>query len=98
MVVGVLSITLDIPEAHSLKAKRKVVRSLVERARHRFNAAVAEVGANDVYNRAQVGVSVVANDVSFANSMLDKILDAIEEDAIGRAEVIDSSLELVQVS
>lgn len=98
MVVGVLHVTLDIPGAYSLKDKRKVVRSIVEKTRHRFNAAVAEVDEQDVYNRARIGVSVVANDRAFANSMIDKILDTIEDQAIGRAHVLDSSLEIITVS
>lgn len=97
MVVGVLQITLGIDAADSLKAKRKVVRSIVERTRSRFNCAVAEVGSHDLYNRAEIGVSVVSNDTSFTNSMLDKILDAVEDQAIGRAEVLDSRLELLHI-
>ena len=96
MVVGVLKITLGLPGVDSLKAKRKIVKSLVERTRHRFNVAVAEVGENDTYRRAIIGVSAVGNDQSFVNSILDKVLDALEESAIGRADVLDTELELVQ--
>ena len=95
MFVGVLQITLDIPAAFSLKEKRKVVRSLVERTRHRFNVAVAEVADHDTYNRAQIGMTAVANDASLVNSILDKALDALESSAAGRADVIDSRLELL---
>ena len=97
MVVGVLKVTLGIDAADSLKAKRKVVRSLVERIRHRFNCAIAEVGDLDLYNRAVIGVSVVANDGPYVNSVLDKILDALEADALGRAELLSSDLELIHV-
>lgn len=97
MVVGVLQITLGIDAADSLKAKRKVVRSIVERTRSRFNCAVAEVGRNDEHRRAEIGVTVVSNDGGFANSMLDKILDAIEDQAIGRADVLESKLELLHI-
>lgn len=96
MVVGVVKITLGIPGVDSLKAKRKVVKSLVERTRHRFNIAVAEVGLNDQYGRALIGLSAVGNDHSFVNSMLDKAIDALEESAIGRAEILDTELELIQ--
>ncbi|MEM7676092.1 MAG: DUF503 domain-containing protein [Myxococcota bacterium] len=95
MVVGILQITLDIPSAYSLKEKRKVVKSLIERTRHRFNVAVAEVADNDIYNRARIGMSAVANDAAVANSILDKALDALESAAAGRADVIDTQLELV---
>lgn len=97
MVVGVLKISLGIEAADSLKAKRRVVKSLVERTRNRFNCAVAEVGDHDLYNRAIIGVSVVANDGPFVNSVLDKILDALELDALGRAEILSSELELIHV-
>ena len=96
MIVGVLKIKLRLPGVSSLKEKRGVVKSLVEKTRHRFNASVAEVGNNDEHQRSEVGVTVVGNDQSFVNSMLDKILDAFEESAIGRAEVVDTELELVQ--
>ena len=95
MVVGVLQITLDIPSAFSLKDKRKVVKSLVERTRHRFNVAVAEVGDHELYNRARIGMTAVANDRSLVNGILDKALDALESAAAGRADVIDSQLELM---
>lgn len=98
MVVGVLKITLAIDAAGSLKDKRRVVKSLIERARHRFNVAIAEVGDNDVHQRAIIGVAAVANDGPFVNSVLDKVLDAIHEDAVGRAEVIASDLEMVHYS
>ena len=97
MVVGVLEITLGIDYADSLKAKRKVVRSLVDRMRHRFNCAVSEVGSNDVYGRTQIGVTTVANDAQFVNSVLDKVLDAFEDAAIGRAEILDTRLEILHV-
>ena len=95
MVVGILQITLDIPAAYSLKDKRKVVKSLIERTRHRFNVAVAEVGDHELYNRARIGMTAVANEGPLVNSILDKALDSLESDALGRADVIDSQLELV---
>ena len=97
MVVGILEITLGIDSADSLKAKRKVVRSLIDRMRNRFNCAVSEVGDNDVYVRAQIGVSTVANDVQFVNSVLDKVLNAFEDASLGRAEILDTRLEILHI-
>ena len=54
-VLGVGHVTLHIHESHSLKDKRRVVRSLIERARSRFNASVAEVGELDNWQAAVVG-------------------------------------------
>lgn len=95
MVVGVLQIQLGIPLARSLKEKRRVVKRAVDKTRARFNVSIAEVGDNDVHNRAQLGVTAVANDGPFVNSVLDKVLDAIESYTAGEAELLHHDLELV---
>ena len=55
MHVATLRVELLIPDAYSLKDKRKVVRSVIDRTRHRFRVAAAEVEANDVHNLAVLG-------------------------------------------
>lgn len=81
MVVGILRLTLSIPGAHSLKDKRRVVHKIVERARSRYNASIAEVGDNDLWQRAQLGVSVVANDRRFVDEVLSKLTRDVEANA-----------------
>ena len=56
MVVGLLALEIHLPDAHSLKDKRQVVRKLKERLRARFNVAVAELDHQDLWQRATVGV------------------------------------------
>lgn len=77
MVVGTARLVFAIPSASSLKDKRSVVRRVVERARAKFNAAVAEVEDQDVHRRAVIGVSVVSSDARHATSMLDTIIAAM---------------------
>lgn len=79
MFVGVARVSLDIPASGSLKAKRQVVRRITDRVKARFNAAVAEVDENDLWQRAVIAVSVVSNDKAHCNEQLDKILHFIEE-------------------
>lgn len=81
-------------DSHSLKEKRRVVKSLVERTKNRFNVAVAEVGDNDVHDRAVIGLVTVANDGPFVNSVLDQARDQIADDAIGRAEILEQELSV----
>jgi uncharacterized protein YlxP (DUF503 family) len=97
MVVGCLQVTLVIDGADSLKEKRSVVKRLVERTRNRFNVSAAEVDLNDEHRRAVIGVTTVANDGPFVNSVLDKVLDYLEDDSIGRAEIVDSKIEILHV-
>ena len=92
MVVGIGIITLRLHECRSLKGKRKIVKSIVGQMRNKFNASVAEVGSNDIYQRAQIGFSLVGNDKRVINSKLDKAFNLV--DALGLAEIIDTEMEL----
>jgi len=80
MVIGVLEVDLSIEHARSLKDKRMALRSLKDRIRRSFNVSVAEVEDNDVWTRAVVGIAIVANDQQFANQVLSKIVDYVEND------------------
>lgn len=95
MVVGVGWVDLLIPGSRSLKDKRKVVRSVTDRLRARFNAAVAEVGDLEAWGRARIGFSVVANDSRLVNSVLDQMRDAIDAMALGI--VADSRIEIMHL-
>ena len=92
MVVGVLRLTLSIPGARSLKDKRQVLKRLIDRVRARYNVSIAEVGDNDVWQRAQLGVTCVANDHSFVNQVLDKVTRDVEGAEL--AQLIDRELEI----
>lgn len=98
MVVGCLEILLGIDAADSLKEKRSVVKRLLDRLQGRFNASAAEVGSNDDHRRALIGIVTVGNDGAFVNSVLDKIIDFVEDDALGRAEIVDTRIEILHVS
>ena len=58
MVVGIGIITFRLHDCRSLKGKRKVVRAIISRIRNNFNASVAEVGSNDMYQRAEIGFTM----------------------------------------
>jgi len=93
MFVGILTITLTIPEANSLKDKRQVVKSLVDTLRQRFNVSAAEVDSQDTWRRAVIGISCVSGRRSVANAVLDKVMDHVRSNP--RVEVIESNLEFI---
>jgi uncharacterized protein YlxP (DUF503 family) len=95
MILGVLRITLAIPGNDSLKGKRKVVRSVLDRARSRFNCAAAEVADMDAHRRAVLGFTVVSNDVRHVNSMLDEITSFVSSNV--DALVVDRYMDIVHV-
>jgi uncharacterized protein YlxP (DUF503 family) len=78
MYVGIGILELNLPNAHDLKSKRRVVRGLVERlhARHRISAA--ETGAHDSWQRAVIGVAAVAATEREAQRLLDVVLETAD--------------------
>ena len=95
MVVGICRLELLIPENMSLKGKRKVVKSLIQRVRNRFNVSIAEVEEHDVWQKAVLGFSLVGNDHSFVNSCLDKVLNHIDSMQVG--ELRDAEIEMIHI-
>lgn len=94
MVVGICQIDLIIHSSQSLKSKRQVLKAVIERVKNKFNVSIAEVGDNDVWQRSQIGLSVVGNDSSHINSILDNILNFI--DSLHLAEIIDHRIEIMR--
>jgi len=92
MVVGVLRLTLVVPGARSLKEKRHVVRKITDRVRGRYNVSIAEVAENDVWQRAVLGLTTVANDRSFVNEVLDKVVRDVE--MLGVADLVSREMEI----
>lgn len=95
MVVGTGIITLRLHDCRSLKGKRKVVKAMIQRLRNHFNASVAEVGANDIHQRAQIGFSLVGNDTALINSKIDKIFNLAED--LGLAEITATEMEIIHL-
>jgi len=73
MPIGVLTLELYIPHAHSLKDKRMVLRSLKERLRARFNVAVAELDHQDLWQRSLVGVVSISGDPKALETLLEAV-------------------------
>jgi uncharacterized protein YlxP (DUF503 family) len=95
MVVGTGIIIFRLHDCRSLKGKRKVVKSIISRLRNNFNASVAEIGSNDVYQRAEIGFSLIGNDQSIINSKIDKMINLAED--LGLAEIIDTEMEIIHL-
>jgi uncharacterized protein len=81
MHVGILSLTLSINDAMTLKDKRRLVKSLKDRLSHRFNISVAEVGSLDRIRTGELGVAMVSNDVAHVNAALDQVVNYVRNDA-----------------
>jgi uncharacterized protein len=86
MVVGVLRLTLFIPENHSLKGKRQVLRAIKARVRQKFNVSIAE-------SRAELGICQVGGDRAFVDSALREVVNFI--DSLALAPLGEEHLEII---
>ena len=90
MTVGIARLTLYLPQSHSLKEKRMVLRRVKDRCKAKFNVAVAEVQDNDMWQRAVLGLVVVGNERRFTEAALDEVIRFVR----GEAEVTSAEREL----
>ena len=77
MTVGGLQIELSIPDAMSLKDKRRVILSIKDRIAHHHNVSIAEVGALDEHRRSIVAIAMVSNDSRYVEGALSKLVDFV---------------------
>lgn len=93
MFVGVLRLSFHVPQARSLKDKRRTVLKFRDRVRAKFDVSIAEVAAQDKLQRAVFGVSVVSPDAAVCDSVLEHVARFAEtqEDAV----LIDRETEVV---
>lgn len=93
MTVGVLRLTLYLPENHSLKGKRSVLRTIKARIRNKFNVSIAEAGDQDLWQRALLGISQVGTDEAFVDKALREVVRSIDDMQI--AELGEEQLEFL---
>lgn len=95
MIVGAAVIEIHIHASQSLKEKRGVVRSIIRRVRNRFNLSVAEVGGQDTWQRAVLGLAAAGGDAVPIRTVLERALEFIEN--LHLAEVLNADVELVEL-
>jgi hypothetical protein len=92
MVIGTLKIRLRVPDSHSLKEKRRVVKSIKDRLKNKFNVSVSEVDALDSHQIAVLGVATVSNDKRFVESVLSQVLNHVSLNHF--AQIVEHEIEV----
>ena len=93
MVVGLLQLWIRVPDAMSLKDKRRAIKSIKDRIANRFNVSVAEVGMLDSRRDAHLAVALVSNDSGFTQSCLSKVVNLVQSRP--KLEMLDYSIEMI---
>ncbi|MEX5213819.1 MAG: DUF503 domain-containing protein [Nitrospiraceae bacterium] len=91
-MLGLCTVELYFPNGHSLKEKRQILHSLKDRLR-KLNVSVAEVGGQDLWQKAFLGIACVSNERAHVTSVLDQALNMIRE--VPTLEVLQSRIELL---
>jgi uncharacterized protein YlxP (DUF503 family) len=97
MVVGTARISLYLPENYSLKDKRQDLKSILARTINQFHVAAAEVGDNDNWQRATIGVACVSTDGRHADEIIAKVVRFIESN-LQEGGLIDYDVEIIHLS
>ncbi len=92
MRVAICILELYIPGKTSLKGKRQVTKSLIQRLRNSFNVSVSEVGSQDLWQRTELGLAVVSFNGAGADSIMEKIFNFVEKE--NEVEIISSRIEI----
>ncbi|MBW1835426.1 MAG: DUF503 domain-containing protein [Deltaproteobacteria bacterium] len=95
MVVGIGKIIFRLHDCRSLKGKRKIVKSVIHKIQNNFNVSIAEVGSNEMHQRAEIGFAFAGNSINVINSKIDLLFNMADE--IGLAELIDTEMEIISL-
>jgi hypothetical protein len=91
MIIGLARVDLYLPMAFSLKDKRRIIKSVMEKGRNRFNIAISEIDNNDLWKNATLGLVTVSNNKKQVEKVLSGVLNYIEN--YGELEIIEYNLE-----
>lgn len=95
MIVGAGKIKFRLYNIHSLKEKRTIVKSILQRIKNKFNISIAEIDLNDSHDWAEIGFSITGNDARVVNSKLDKVMNMADD--LGLAVIFDTWIEIIHL-
>ncbi len=95
MVVGTGIIKFRLFGVNSLKAKRKIIKSIIGKIGNKFNISIGETDLNDSHDWAVIGFAIVGNETKFINSKVDKVFNFADD--MGLAMIADTHMEIIHL-
>lgn len=80
MVVSMIQMIFEIPDTASIKEKRRIIKSIIDKMRRRFNLSAAEVDLQDSLAFSQIGAALVSNSRTFGETVLQKAFAMVEKE------------------
>ncbi len=93
MIIGICTCEIFIFNANSLKSKRSVVKSIIEKSKNRFNISIAEVGENDKWQKSIIAFSNISNDQKIVEETIEKVINFF--DSYSEIEIINIKREIL---
>ena len=93
MIIGICTCKIYIFNANSLKSKRSVVKSIIEKSKNRFNISIAEVGENDKWQKSIIAFSTISNDQRLVEETIEKVINFF--DSYSEFEIINIKREIL---
>lgn len=92
MIIGTGKVYLAAPWVHSLKEKRMVVKSIVDKVKHKYNVSIAEIENQDIHQTITIGIACVSNDTRHADSTIQNVIEFIENNTEADVERIETEI------
>lgn len=93
MILGICTCEIFIFNANSLKSKRSVIKSIINKSKNRFNISIAEVGENDKWQKSVIAFSTISNDKKIVEESMEKVIDFF--DSYSEIEIINITREII---
>lgn len=93
MIIGICTCEIFIFNANSLKLKRSVVKSIIEKSKNRFNISIAEVGENDKWQKSIIAFSTISNNQKIVEETIEKVINFF--DSYSEIEIININREIL---
>ncbi|WP_288961929.1 DUF503 domain-containing protein [uncultured Peptoniphilus sp.] len=93
MIIGICTCEIYIFNANSLKSKRSVVKSIIEKSKNRFNISIAEVGERDKWQKSIIAFSTISNDQRLVEETIEKVINFF--DSYSEIEIINIKREIL---
>lgn len=93
MILGICKLELFLPEVHSLKEKRQIIRKILGKTKERFDLSISEVDHQELWQRAGIGFAVVGSERALMTSLVDEIIRSIE--SLDVAPITDRTIDVM---
>jgi hypothetical protein len=92
MFIGSCEMSFTAQWVTSLKEKRMVVKHIVEKAKHKFNIAIAEIDKQDVHQTIVIGFVCISNEIKHVEQMMNRVIDFIENNTDAVVDSIETEI------